>query len=92
MAGKSDALLSMDDLPEISAFFGLVPPESQKQTWVLTDGTGVTVFPDMAHCLMLDPFWEDVAERTLEVVQKWEGKQETKQDLKQSLTKSLNKE
>eukprot|EP01127_Copromyxa_protea_P018603 TRINITY_DN5889_c0_g1_i2.p1 TRINITY_DN5889_c0_g1~~TRINITY_DN5889_c0_g1_i2.p1 ORF type:complete len:748 (-),score=166.46 TRINITY_DN5889_c0_g1_i2:7-2250(-) len=85
MAGDKDYLLELQDLPEILSFFGLANDNPNKQTWIRPNGTGATVFSDVAHCLMLDPFWEEVAERVLDVVQKFESKETMASSLSNSL-------
>lgn len=90
MVGEDDALIESKDVPEISAFFGLVPDHPTK-AWARPDGTGVTVFPDVSHCMMVDPFWHEVAERTLGLLDKFETKEQKKNAMASSLAASLNK-
>lgn len=65
----------------------LPPPTS----FTNPDGTGVTIFPDVAHCMMVDPFWEEVSERMLRILQKFESKEDKKSDMLRSLSNSLKK-
>lgn len=90
MVAEDDKLVELPDVPEICAFFGLLQ-DYPTHSFTNPDGTGVSVLPDISHCMMLDPYWDEAADRITKVIERFESKAIQKNDLSQSLSNALSK-